>query len=285
MKKVLVSALVAAAVFSACTDKKAQQEQQELAEATRAELVAAVNDRDQLIELVSQISEDMEQIKELENILSAPGVSETPNKRDQIHADIVAIQQTLTQRRQKLAELEAKLAKSSQSNSNLKKTITSLRAQIDSQTVEIENLRASLGLAKERIETLDSAVDSLSSTVSTVVAQRDSTELQNEALANELNICYFAIGTKSELKDRKIIETGFLRKTKLMKGDFDKDFFTVGDKRNLTTIELHSNKAEVLTNQPAGSYIIEEAAGQKVLRITNPVAFWSLSNYLVIKID
>lgn len=285
MKKVLVSALVAAAVFSACTDKKAQQEQQELDEATRAELVAAVNDRDQLIELVSQISEDMEQIKELENILSAPGVSETPNKRDQIHADIVAIQQTLTQRRQKLAELEAKLAKSSQSNSNLKKTITSLRAQIDSQTVEIENLRASLGLAKERIETLDSAVDSLSSTVSTVVAQRDSTELQNEALANELNICYFAIGTKSELKDRKIIETGFLRKTKLMKGDFDKDFFTVGDKRNLTTIELHSNKAEVLTNQPAGSYIIEEAAGQKVLRITNPVAFWSLSNYLVIKID
>lgn len=285
MKKVLVSALVAAAVFSACTDKKAQQEQQELAEATRAELVAAVNDRDQLIELVSQISEDMEQIKELENILSAPGVSETPNKRDQIHADIVAIQQTLTQRRQKLAELEAKLAKSSQSNSNLKKTITSLRAQIDSQTVEIENLRASLGLAKERIETLDSAVDSLSSTVSIVVAQRDSTELQNEALANELNICYFAIGTKSELKDRKIIETGFLRKTKLMKGDFDKDFFTVGDKRNLTTIELHSNKAEVLTNQPAGSYIIEEAAGQKVLRITNPVAFWSLSNYLVIKID
>lgn len=285
MKKVLVSALVAAAVFSACTDKKAQQEQQELAEATRAELVAAVNDRDQLIELVSQISEDMEQIKELENILSAPGVSETPNKRDQIHADIVAIQQTLTQRRQKLTELESKLAKSSQSNSNLKKTITSLRAQIDSQTVEIENLRASLGLAKERIETLDSAVDSLSSTVSTVVAQRDSTELQNEALANELNICYFAIGTKSELKDRKIIETGFLRKTKLMKGDFDKDFFTVGDKRNLTTIELHSNKAEVLTNQPAGSYIIEEAAGQKVLRITNPVAFWSLSNYLVIKID
>lgn len=285
MKKVLVSVLVASAVLSACTDKKAQQEQQELAEATRAELVAAVNDRDQLIELVSQISADMEQIKELENILSVPGVSETPNKREQIHSDIVAIQQTLMQRRQKLAELESKLAKSSQSNSNLKKTITSLRAQIDSQTVEIENLRASLGVANERIETLDSAVDSLNTTVNTVVAQLDSTVQENEALANELNLCYFAIGTKSELKDRKIIETGFLRKTKLMKGDFDKDFFTVGDKRNLTTIELHSNKAEVLTNQPAGSYTIEDADGQKVLRITNPVAFWSLSNYLVIKID
>lgn len=285
MKKVLVSVLVASAVLSACTDKKTQQEQQELAEATRAELVAAVNDRDQLIELVSQISADMEQIKELENILSVPGVSETPNKREQIHSDIVAIQQTLMQRRQKLAELESKLAKSSQSNSNLKKTITSLRAQIDSQTVEIENLRASLGVANERIETLDSAVDSLNTTVNTVVAQLDSTVQENEALANELNLCYFAIGTKSELKDRKIIETGFLRKTKLMKGDFDKDFFTVGDKRNLTTIELHSNKAEVLTNQPAGSYTIEDADGQKVLRITNPVAFWSLSNYLVIKID
>ncbi len=102
---------------------------------------------------------------------------------------------------------------------------------------------------------------------------------------SELNLCYYAIGTKSELKENRIIETGFLRKTKIMKGDFDKSFFTVADKRTLTTIDLNSDKAEVLTNQPASSYVMGDTNGHKVLRITNPAAFWSLSNYLVIKID
>ena len=70
-----------------------------------------------------------------------------------------------------------------------------------------------------------------------------------------------------------------------MKGDFDNSFFTLADKRTLMTNDLNSDKAEILTNQPAGSYVISQGNGHKVLRITNPQAFWSLSNYLVIKID
>lgn len=90
---------------------------------------------------------------------------------------------------------------------------------------------------------------------------------------------------KKELKDNEIIETGFLRKTKIMEGDFDRNFFTTADKRTLTTIPLHSDKAKVLTNQPESSYVIEDVDGQKVLRITNPASFWSLSNYLVVQIN
>ncbi len=70
-----------------------------------------------------------------------------------------------------------------------------------------------------------------------------------------------------------------------MESDFDQNFFTKADKRTLTQIDLNSTKAEILTNQPAGSYSIDNANGHKVLRITNPALFWSLSNYLVIKID
>lgn len=70
-----------------------------------------------------------------------------------------------------------------------------------------------------------------------------------------------------------------------MKGEFDQSFFTAADKRTLTTIDLNSKKAEVMTNQPADSYTIEERGGRKVLRITDPAKFWSLTNYLVVKID
>ena len=285
MRKFIALGITAVLVLSGCSNKQKEEEARQQADATKAELIAAVNDRDQLLNLVNESSSGMEQIKQLENILTVSGGTETPGQKEQIKADIAAIQQTLQERREKLAELEKKLASSSQSNASLKQTIASLRAQIDSQSSEITDLRSNLDQAKTRIGSLDAAVDSLNTTVSTVVAERDSTEQQNTALANELNLCYYAIGTKSELKENRIIETGFLRKTKIMKGDFDKSFFTVADKRTLTTIDLNSDKAEVLTNQPASSYVMGDTNGHKVLRITNPAAFWSLSNYLVIKID
>lgn len=285
MKKFIPLGLTALLVLSGCTDKKKLEEAQSQNEATRAELVAAVNDRDQLLELVNEISAGMDQIKNLENILTVSGGTETPGQSEKIQSDIAAIQKTLQERRERLAELEKKLDSSSSANANLKKTIASLRSQIDSQAAEITTLRGNLDAANGRIGELDATVDSLHTTVTNVVAQRDSTEQQNVNLANELNQCFYAIGTKSELKENKIIETGFLRKTKLMKGDFDQDFFTVADKRTLTTIPLNAKKAKVLTNQPAGSYSISEGGNGMVLRITNPAAFWSLSNYLVIQTD
>lgn len=288
MKKIITLALTALLIASSsCSNKKEEElrQQQALNEATAEELRSAVADRDQLLGLVNEISSGMDQIKQLENILTVNAANETPGQRDQILADIAAIQQTLVQRRERLAELEKKLNSSNLSNSNLKKTISQLQNQIDSQTREIESLRSNLDEAKAHIENLNTQVDSLSTTVNTVVAERDSTDNANTELTNELNTCYYAIGNKNELKDNKIIETGFLRKTKIMEGDFDRNFFTRADKRTLTQIDLNSTKAEVLTNQPAGSYSIDDLNGHKVLRITNPALFWSLSNYLVIKID
>ncbi len=288
MKKIITLALTALLIASSsCSNKKEEElrQQQALNEATNEELRSAVADRDQLLGLVNEISSGMDQIKQLENILAVNASNETPGQRDQIVADIAAIQQTLAQRRERLAELEKKLNSSSLTNSNLKKTISQLQSQIESQTREIETLRGNLDEAKVHIENLNTQVDSLSTTVNNVVAERDSTDNANAELTNELNTCYYAIGNKNELKENRIIETGFLRKTKIMESDFDQNFFTKADKRTLTQIDLNSTKAEILTNQPAGSYSIDNANGHKVLRITNPALFWSLSNYLVIKID
>lgn len=288
MKKILTLCLVAGMLLSSCANKEKEEQlrqAQAMAEASREELASAVSDRDELLNLVNEISSSMEQIKQLENILTVQGGSETPGQKEQIRADIAAIQETLVQRRHQLEDLEKKLRNSNLSNSNLQKTVASLRQQLDSQSEEITSLRANLDQAKTTIETLDTKVDSLNTTVTEVTAQRDSTENRNVELANELNTCYYAIGNKSELKENKIIETGFLRKTKLMEGDFDRAFFTKADKRTLTAIDLNSNKAEVLTNQPEESYKIVDANGHKVLQITNPALFWSLSNYLVVKID
>lgn len=289
MKQIIYFSLAGMLALSACNSEKTEQpsDDEALAQASREELVTAVAERDQLLGLVNEINEGMSQIKQLENILTVsnnmPG--ENATQREQIQSDIAAIQKALQDRRQKLEELEKKLSSSNRNNENLRQTINGLRAQIDSQAEEIATLKSNLGEAQQRIGQLDAAVDSLTTTVTAVTDERDMAQEESVSLANELNTCYYAIGSKSELKDRNIIETGFLRKTKLMKGDFDQSFFTTADKRTLSRIALHSKKAEILTNQPEGSYILNDDNGQKVLVITNPDAFWSLSNYLVIKID
>jgi chromosome segregation ATPase len=288
MKKIFAIMVVGISLLSSCTNTEkanTDKEQQEaLEQATREELATAVSDRDELLSLMNEIQDGLNDIKNLENVVTV-NTSETPDRRAQIKNDIAAIQQALADRQARLEQLEKKLASSNLYSANLKKTIESLRSQIETQTAEIERLNGELATAHKHIAELDTKVDSLNTTVSNVSSERDAAQQQSVQLTNEMNICYYAVGSSKELKEHKILESGFLKKTKIMKSDFDKEFFTQSDKRNLTTLQLHSTKAEVLTNQPADSYTIVDQNGQKVLKITNADKFWSLTNYLVVKIN
>lgn len=276
------------AVMGSCKGKETKtpsdDNSQALKEASAEELQTAVSDRDELLSLVNEISDGMNRIKTLENIMTTDR-AETPSQREQIRRDIAAIQAELEQRRARLVELETKLSSSNLYTDKLQKTISGLKQQIEEQTAEIARLSTELTTARQQIETLGSAVDSLNTTVDNVTSERDEAQQMYTEAENELNTCYYVAASKDELKRHKILETGFLRKTKLMKGSFEQSFFTQGDKRTLKQINTYSKKAKVLTNQPADSYQITEVNGQKVIQITNPTRFWSLSNYLVVEID
>lgn len=254
---------------------------------TRDSLQQVIADQDSLLSLLNDLGTGMEQIKSLENILSSENLqSETPDRREKIKRDMADIQNELNARRQRLNELEARLNKSNANNANLRQAIASLKSQIAAQTTTIESLRHDLATANIYIDQLTENVDSLNNTVVTTLEEKNLVEQENVELTNQLNTCYYAIGSKSELKSQKIIETGFLKKTKIMPEDFQKNYFTTADQRTLHSLPLHSKKAKVLTQQPSDSYTItEDASGMKVLNITNPDKFWSTYKYLVIQID
>lgn len=261
--------------------------QQSLMEASRQELATAVEDRDSLMALVRLISDDMEKISRIENVVSVTGLNadENPRQRARLLADLAAIRKTLQQRRERLAVLEGRLKESSLYSDELQGAIDAMRRQIDRQNTEMDSMRARLTRANETIGSLNRTVDSLNTAVTEVTGQKTAAETEATGLKNELNTCYYVAATKAELKTHNILETGFLRKTRLMKGDFDKTFFTTADKRCLRQIALPSQKASVLTNHPASSYRIVDVENQKTLTITDPERFWSLGNYLVIRID
>ncbi len=273
-------------MLSACdTKENSSATDPTLENSTRQELQTAVADRDSLLSLVNGIAECMDAIKQKENLLTTGSVGERTLDRGQIEADIAAIQQVLEQRRQQLEQLEKRLEKSNLNNAQLKKTIETLRAQIAEQNTEIENLRSSLDAANATIGNLNTTVANLNTAVDSVTNERNLAQEQAVAAQNQLNTCYYVAASGKELKEHDILKSGFLRKKKVMDGDFDKSFFTKADKRTLAYINLHSKKAKVLSNQPIGSYEIVDQNGQKVLRILDAGQFWSLSNFLVVQID
>ena len=255
---------------------------------TREELESTLATQDSLFALINDISADMAQIKQMEQIVATPGGinGETASKKEQLKNDIVAVSQALQERRQRLADLEKKLKDSKGQNATLLKTIETLKQQIADQEKEIGSLKHQLAQANIKIESLNQAVDSLNVSVANEKEGKEKAQMQAKELTDELNTCYYAIGSKKELQDNNIIKTGFLRKTKIMQGDYEMSYITAVDKRNLTQLPLHSKKAKVMTNQPADSYRIQDGnGGMKVLVITNPTKFWNASNFLVIQID
>lgn len=286
MKKIISIFAIAMICLTACDNGKLKQAEEKNLQLDSSLQEAKAN-QDSLLVLLNDITDGMNQIKDLEKILSNTNdlSAESKTRKEQIKNDMAAIQQALQERRLRLAELENKLKNSQQYSSTLKKTVENLKAEISNQEATISTLRNDLAAAKIQVDQLTVRVDSLSSTVDSVTIEKQRAEEDIKIVTDELNVCYYAIGSKKELKEAKIIETGFLRKTKLLQADFQQTYFTTADKRTLNSIPTHAKKAKILTNMPEGSYHFDSVDGLQMLNITDPVKFWSLSNYLVIQVD
>ncbi len=286
MKKIVFFMVFSAMLSMVSCDLMSKSEADEKRKAELADsLSVAMAEKDSLFSLLGEVSETMLKIKDAEKLMSSNISQETPDQREQLKNDLQLLQQALQSRRERLEELEKKLRKSVNYNAEMKKTIEGLRSQIQSQQTTIEQLTADLQMANAKIRSLNVTVDSLNIVNENVNKAKDAALEEAENLTNRLNECYYVVGSKKELKNNKVIETGFLKKTKLMQSDFEKGYFTKADKRNFSSLNLHSKKAKVLSNHPKGSYAIEEQGGVKVLVINDAKKFWELSNYLVVQID
>ncbi|MEE0979109.1 MAG: hypothetical protein UH625_06850 [Muribaculaceae bacterium] len=281
--------LTSGAIMTSCSSKTDGDSSMVQGPTTRDSLQIAMANQDSLLVLMNDISEDMMQIKSMENLLANTSnlSGESTSRRDQIRNDMKIIQQTLQDRRERLDELEKKLKSTNGSNALLQKSIETLKQQIAAQEETIAGLREELSKANIVIENLNYRVDSLNSKVTVAQEEIKQKDQVNSDLTNEMNTVYYAIGTGKELKESGLMKDGgFLRSDKINPADFNAKLFIKGDKRTLQTIPLYSKKAKVMTAQPESSYKIEEGAnGEKVLTIVNPAKFWNQSPYLVVKTD
>ena len=285
--------MVGLAIMPAC--KRTNQLEQEALrqDSINAALQDSINtanaEQDSLMQLRGDIADGMQQIKELEDIVSVNNLNgETADRKKQLRDDIVLIQQSINKHKQRLAELERRLKQSTNYNATMQKSIDNMKTQLEEQQKTINNLTEQLAAAHIQIKNLNQSVDSLSTVNKNVTREKEAAEQHSKQLTTQvdnLNTCYYVVGSKKDIKANKIIETSFLRKTKILEGDFEMSYFTKADRRTLNDIPLHSNKAQLMTNHPKDSYEIVDNGNGKTLHIKDAHRFWEKSNFLVIKVD
>lgn len=136
MKKMMILALALTGALVACNGNKEQKDA--LADTTQPDISKVEGQRDSLMNLIGDISQNLLEVNRMENILVSGDFKDTPDKRQEIIANINALRQELDARKQALEELESKLKSSNGYSAKLQKTIESQKQLIDEQSQKIQ---------------------------------------------------------------------------------------------------------------------------------------------------
>lgn len=270
-------------VVCSCGQGKAEKE---LAQQERDSLQRVIDGKDAELDDImgtfNEVQEGIRRISEAEGrVTIADATRENASSRELIRENLDYIEQAMKQNRDMVAQLKEKLHNSNIKAEKLQKAIANLQSQIEQQQQRIQELEASLAEKDEELIRKGQEISELNDNVSALEADNQSKSKSLAAQEKQLNEAWFVFGTKSELKEQKILASGDVLKD----DNFNRDYFTQIDIRYDKEVKLYSKSAKLLTTHPSGSYnLVKDAQGQYELHITDPKRFWSVTRYLVVQV-
>lgn len=288
-----IIAIAFVALFAtSCNVEKSEKYQALLAERDSLQSVAmaASGGYDQALNTINEIENALENVRAAENIIMLENQEGNTNNAV---SEIIAIQQTLQENRNKIAQLEKQLADQGANSKALNQTINRLKKQIEEKDTYINSLKDELQLSKEQIAELNSQVDNLNQNIDDLNTNIDNLNTQNaeqQATISQqdaaINTVWYCVATNKVLVEKGLVTKGGLFSSSEVSGQgIDKTQLVQADKRSLNNIPLNTKKATIITKHPEGSYqLVEGEDGAQTLEITDTDAFWSISNYLIVSI-
>ena len=272
-------ACLAALVLTGCKDGK-----------TTAGIGAAQNDSlnsiiaqkdselNDLMGTINEIEDGLNQINEAENRVTLLKNGEGASKKQKLKEDVQFIATRMKQNKELIAKLQKQMANSSIKSEQLQKTIDLLNKKLEAKEKEMQALREELDKQDIHIMELDETINNLNTKSNRLASESSKKSEVINAQDKQINTAWYVFGTKKELRNQHILEDN-----KVMTGNFNKNYFTKIDIRDLSEIKLYSKNVKVLTTHPSSTYtLVRDANKQYTLRITNPQIFWSTSKYLVV---
>ena len=282
MKKLIVFASCVLALAS-CKDGVNQRQMAELSQRVDSLTRVSVqkdNEISDLMDTFSLIEDGFRAINEAQGRVTVERSGEGTGNVARIRENMALMQETLNQNKELIGKLQQRLRDSGIASESLKKTIDNLTATLEQKEQELKTLYEELDMKDMHISELDEQVANLSSDVTQLRGDNAAKDATISRQDKDLNTAWYAFGTKKELREQNIIQGG-----DVLKGNFNKDYFTKIDIRVDKEIRLMSRDARLLTSHPEGSYtLLRDANKQYVLRIQDPQQFWSTTKYLVIQV-
>jgi chromosome segregation ATPase len=236
------------------------------------------NEIDDMMATMNDIQEGFRAINEAEQRITIASNGEGVSEAESIRENMQFIQNQMQQNRELISKLRNQLRQSSVRADQLRRTLENLTQQLEEKDNQLRQLQAELEAKDVQIGELSQQVNTLSSNVSDLKEESTQKSQTITSQDKQLNTAWFVYGTKKELKEQRIIEDG-----KVLRSNFNRDYFTKIDIRIDKEIRLYSRSAKILTAHPQSSYtLLQDANKQYILRITNPQLFWSTSKYLVV---
>lgn len=282
MKKIIIAASMAIAMLTACNEgSKTTSDNSSDIDSLQNLIEQKDQEINDLMGNILEVQKGFDLINEAEgrvNIMKSN--AENNSTAANIRENMEFIQETLAENKRKLEDLQNKLRASSINSSKMKEAIETLTQQLNEKNQELETLRAQLAEKDIMIAELDNTVSTLRDENTQVKQEKAETEEIARNQDQQLNTAWYVFGTSKELK-----EQGILSKGEVLKGNYNKNYFTQIDIRKMSVISLETKSAELLTTHPAGSYtLLKDSKGEYTLRITDAAKFWSVSKYLVVKV-
>ena len=280
MKKFLFVAAALAVLATSCKNESRTPVEDTT---TRDSLQSIIDQKDNeindMMTTLNQIQEGFREIALAENRVSIAKDGERTDKAQQIRENIQIISNTMKSNRELIEKLRQQLRESSVKADGLKEALESMVKQLEDKDKQLVQLRSELDSKDIHIAELDETINNLNSNVEDLTAESKEKTNTINAQDKQLNTAWFVFGTKKELKEQHILDSG----DRVLQSNFNNSYFTKIDIRVDKEIKLYSKSARLLTMHPSSSYTLQQDANkQYILRITNPQLFWSTSKYLVI---
>lgn len=286
MKRIIIALLIVP-LFISCNQKELKQlrEQNQQLTVMAQEKDSSIN---QFIGSLNEIEENLELIKQKENIIAVNSENPNQSQKQKIASDLISIFNLLDQNKLKIEELDKKLNNSWYQNSKLRKLTDRLKTELETKEGEINVLNDKVAKLNIEVDNLNGQVGELNGTVLALNTENENKAKVIENTTNELNTAFYVFGTSKELQEKNVItkDGGFIGigKTAVLNKDFNTKEFEKIDITKITTIPVIGKKISFVTNHPSSSYKVEGAETVEGITILDPVEFWKSSKYLVIAV-
>lgn len=236
------------------------------------------NEINEIMATLNEIQEGFREINEAEGRVSVAKAGERADKAQLIRENIQFISQRMAQNRELLKKLKEQMNSSSLKADQLQKAIENLTQELQDKDTQLTQLRDELDKKDIHIAELDETIANLNNDVENLRTEGEQKTQTINTQDKQLNTAWYVFGTKKELKEQGVLNEG-----QVLRGNFNKNYFTKVDIRNFSEVKLYSKDVKLMTTHPSSSYtLVKDANKQYILRISNPQLFWSTSKYLVV---